>query len=67
MSWTLKTDIPVTRRQTIHELSNETGEVVGRFTRLTEALFTAHNRDIRRLEVIAPDGHWLLDFEPFPW
>ena len=67
MSWTLTTDIPVTRRKRVHQLRNETGELIATFTRLSEALYTANARDIRQLEVISPDGHWLLEFEPFPW
>lgn len=67
MSWTLTLDIKFTRRLVKHELRNENGDLVSTHQRVGEAIAWAIERDIRRLEVISQDGHWLMDLEPFPW
>lgn len=67
MSFTLTLDIPMTRRKDVHQVRNEKGEAVFLDRKVSKCLEYLEHNDIRRVEIISPNGHWLVDFEPFPW
>ena len=67
MTWTALIDERHTRRLTLHRLFDENGNPVSIHQRLGELFEAAIARDIRRLDVQGPDGHWLIDIEPFPF
>lgn len=67
MSYTLTTEIPLTRRSKRHEVRNEKGERVFTSRSIGQCLAYLVENDIRRVEVISAHGYWLVDIEPMPW